>query len=120
MIGSTAGNIAAIDALFHTQRDCEPHGDPMDYSQPTDIASGARLGLGWLEQVWHWDFLSETFRNSLAAYANTTVYVHTRMNSGSFGYYTATLLWPEKEPEHVADRVLDLSITLRNLIGYTP
>lgn len=118
-IGTTAGNIAAIDALFKRAQDTEPRGDPMDYSRPTETGDGKRVGLGWLRQTWHFDFVGEAYRNALFAYVGP-VYVKTRKNDGSFGYYTAELVWPETEPEHDADRVLDLNIELRKLVSYTP
>jgi hypothetical protein len=118
-IGTTAGNIAAIDTLFSSPRDCEPHGDPIDYAESVELGDGTRRGMGWLRQNWHWDFLSESMRNSLFALMGP-VYICTRMNSGSFGYFTAELVWPQTEPEHYANRVLDLTIELRKLVSYTP
>lgn len=119
MIGTTAGNIAAIDGLFARPQDCEPRGLPMTYSRPVETGAGTRVSLGWLQQVWHFDFVGETYRNSLFSYVGP-VYVRTRKNDGSFGYFTGLLVWPEEEPEHEADRVLDLNIELRQLVEYVP
>lgn len=118
-IGTTAGNIAAIDALFKRSNDTEPRGDPMDYAQYVETGAGTRVGVGWLRQIWHFDFVGEAYRNALFAYVGA-VYVKTRMNDGTFGYFTGELVWPEQEPEHQADRVLDLNIELRKLVSYTP
>ncbi len=119
MIGTTAENIAAIDALFKRRQDCEPRGDPMDYAEVVTLGDGTTLGQGWLKQTWHFDFVGEAYRNALYAYAGKAVYVRTRKNDGTFGYFTALFVWPEREPEHDADRVLDLTIELRKLVEYT-
>jgi hypothetical protein len=91
----------------------------MEYASVVTLGDGTTRNLGWLRQTWHWTMLSESMRNALYAYVGS-VYVYTRKNDGSFGYYTGTLVWPEKEPEHLANRVLDLNIELRELVVYTP
>lgn len=112
MIGLTELTMAPVDDLFARAQDCEPRGEPMDYTEVVEVASGARRGFGWLRQKWHFDFVGETYRNNLFAFANQRVYVHTRKNDGTFGYFTGVFTWPEREPEHIADRVLDLTVEL--------
>lgn len=97
----------------------EPKADPMDYAKSIELGDGMRRGMGDLRQTWHWGLLTETQRNVLLAYLGP-VYVRTLQNAGTLELYTADLLWPEKEPEHYAGSLFDLSLELRRLKVFTP
>lgn len=116
-IGTSYAGMTYFSAL--TIPTADPRGDPMEYSNVVEIGNGTRKNLGWLRQMWHWDFLTEAQTSQLRAFLGS-VYVTTRKNDGTFGVYTATLVWPEEEPEHYANRVLDITIELRKLVVYTP
>ncbi len=118
-IGTTYGGMVDVVSFAANMRDKEPRGLPIDYSQNIDLGDGTRKGMGWQTQDWHWDFMSETMRNSLHAFIGP-VYIQTRMNDGAFGYFTAVMVWPDAESEHYSDRVLDLTITFRKMISYSP
>jgi hypothetical protein len=118
-IGTTYGNMKTIGSLSTNAKDKDPRGEPMEYSRPVKLGDGSTRNLGVLTQTWHWDFMTETLRNALYNYIGD-VYVYTRNNAGSFAYYTAKLIWPENEPEHYANRVLDVSLQLWGLETYTP
>jgi hypothetical protein len=115
-IGTTSGGMAYLSALSPAIR--EPLIDPMDYAETIELGDGTRQGQGWLMQNWHWDFVTEAQANKLRTYIGT-VYVVTLENDGTTGTYSGTLVWPEKEPEHRSNRVLDLTIELRNLAVVT-
>lgn len=93
----------------------DPRGDPMEYSQPTRLGDGTMSGLGWLQQTWHWEFMTEAQCATLRGYIGA-VNVLTRANSGSMVEYTAVLVWPEREPEHYCNKVLDVTITLIQMV----
>ena len=118
-IGTTYGNLTVVDGLGSADPRSDPRGDPMEYANVVTLGDGTTRNLGWLRQKWHWEFMSESMRNALYAYVGS-VYVYTRENDGTFGYYTGTLVWPEKEPEHYSNRVLDVNVEIRELIVYTP
>lgn len=117
-IGTSYEGLALVTSLG-TKEPRDPRGDPMEYSQPTTLGDGTIRNLGWLRQNWHFDILSESQRNALYALIGD-VYVYTRKNDGTFGYFTGELVWPEKEPEHYSNFVKDLNIELRKLTVYTP
>jgi hypothetical protein len=119
-IGATQGGMVRIDTLFETPTDRQPRVMPINHSEHFDLGDRKRLATGWKTQVWHWGFLSSAMWEALRAYANTTVYVKTIGNAGTAEYYTATLIWPDEEPEHWANRVLEADITLRDLVTFTP
>jgi hypothetical protein len=112
-IGTTAGNLTYLGLL--TPRIVEPLVDPIDYAETIEQGDGQRVGMGRLVQAWHWDILSEAQANKLRTYVGA-VYVQTLKNDGTTGVYTAKLVWPEKEPDHRAGRVLDLTVELRDLV----
>ena len=114
MIGTTVGGMQFLDELLPDTG--EPRTLPVDYSQFVELGNGIRLGQGWLRCFWHWDVLTETERNTLYAYAGN-VYVKTLGNNGTYTTYYALMLWPEREPEHFADRVIDLTIELRQMVA---
>lgn len=100
-----------------------PEAYPIDYSEVVTLGNGMRRGLGWLTTKWHWGFLPIAQYNALKAFCAglaSQVYIKTRNNDGTFGVYTAIMLWPEKEPERRAGRVLDVTIEFTKLIAYTP
>lgn len=117
-IGLNHAGLAYFSAIAVPMPD--PRGEAMDYAQPTDLGDGTKRGLGWLQQTWHWGFLTEAQRNHLHdTYTGKTVNVLTRKNDGTFAEYTALFTWPENEPEHYANRVIDITITLRKLTAVT-
>jgi hypothetical protein len=113
-IGPTSGSLLGFDELTPVMDDPRP--DPMQYARTIDPGSGPRKFLGHLNQNLHWDRLTEAQRNAIYAMIGN-VQVETVDNSGAFGLYTATLEWPEEEPEHYAGRVLDLNVMLKDLEG---
>lgn len=118
-IGTSYANMVNVDSLGSAFPQSDPRGDPMEYADVVAIGDGTNRETGWLKQNWYWEILSESMRNALYAYVGS-VYVYTRKNDGSFGYFTGILVWPEKEPEHYSNRVLKLSVELRKLVVYTP
>lgn len=118
-IGTSYGGLALLSTLAGNERDRDPRGEPMEYSAPIKLGDGTIRNLGVLTQTWHWDFMSEARRNALYALVGS-VYVYTRKNDGTFGYFTAKLIWPENEPEHFSNRVLDVDLILWKLQVYTP
>lgn len=116
-IGTSHAGLAAFSALTVPMAD--PRGEAMDYARYTELGNGSKLGTGWIQQTWHWGFMSEAQRNQLFNYVGV-VYIYARKNSGSFGYFTGVLVWPEAEPEHYANRVIDITVEIRKLVEYTP
>lgn len=92
----------------------DPYIDPMEYSQPTILGNGTTKNLGWLQQNWHWEFMSDAQCVTLRAYIGA-VNILTRNNAGSFVEYTGVLVWPEREPEHRTGRVLDVTVKIIKL-----
>jgi len=117
MIGTTYANLSYFRNLAIPM--LPPRGDPMDYAKTVTLGDGTQRGVGWLRQSWHWDYLTEAQRNQLYNYIGD-VFVWTRKNDGNFGLYTAELVWPDTEPEHYCNRVIDLTVELRKLVVYTP
>ena len=118
-IGTSHAGLALLSTLAGTLRDRDPVGEPMEYSLPVKLGDGSVRNLGVLTQTWYFGGMSESRRNALCALVGP-VYVYTRKNDGSFGYFTAKLLWPENEPEHYANHVIDLDLKLWKLQEYTP
>lgn len=119
LIGTTYEGLAEVSGLGSSAMGTDPRGDPMEYSNVVTLGDGTARNLGWLKQTWHWDIMPEAQRNALYNYIGD-VYIYTRENDGTFGYYTGELIWPEKEPEHFSNRVLDITIEIRKLVVYTP
>lgn len=117
MIGTTYETMATFETSDLAVS--EPRSDPMDYAKSIELGDGMRRGMGDLRQTWHWGLLTETQRNALLDYLGP-VYVRTLQNDGDYELYTADLLWPEKEPEHYAGSLFDLSLELRRLVVFTP
>jgi len=117
-IGVNHGDLGYISAKFAADglnAMPDPRGDPMEYSQPTKLGDGTVRGLGWLQQTWHWDIMTEAQCTTLRGYIGA-VNVLTRNNAGSFVEYTGVLVWPEKEPEHFDNHVLDITVTIIQLV----
>lgn len=113
-LGATLGGLQYIGDIFPGLK--EPRTFPIDYSLYVELGDGTKQGQGWLRQVWHWDVLTEDERNALFAFVGN-VYVITQENDGSVGMYSALMIWPEKEPEHFADKVIDISIEMRQMVA---
>lgn len=94
----------------------DPYADPMDYSQVVTMLDGTTKGLGWLSQSWRWAFMSEAQYNILVAYAGN-VNILTLTNSGTSAEYTGLLVLPEAQPEHRSGRVMDVTVTIKNLVA---
>ena len=118
-IGATYAGLANVSTLYETLRDRDPNAKPIGYLSHIEVGDRTRIAQGLPQQVWHWDILSEAMWATLVGYANTTKYVRTRKNDGTFGVFTCIIILPEEEPEHFAGRVLDVDFTLRDMIAYT-
>lgn len=121
-IGTALGTMTNLETIFASTRGIyTAKADPVDYSQPTRLGDGSLKGNGWLETTWHFDYLSLTNYNLLKAYCpalSSNVYIKTRNNAGTFAIYTATMLWPEKEPERGSSSiVMDISIKFIKLVA---
>lgn len=121
-IGATAETMVNLETLFVSTRGIfTAHADPVDYSKPTRRGNGSVQGNGWLQTVWHFDYLSLTHYNLLKAYCtglSADVFIKTRKNDGTFAVYTATMLWPEKEPERASSAVVqDITINFIKLVA---
>jgi hypothetical protein len=121
MIGTTALNMVNLETLFAANRGTfTAHADPVDYAKIVQLGDGSQRGLGWLQTQWHFDYLSLTHYALLKAYCSglsASVYIKTRKNDGTFGVYTARMLWPEQEPERGSSAiVLDINIKFIQLV----
>lgn len=114
--GANHGALTLFTAMNPTMND--PYAGPMDYSDPEEMADGSIRNLGWVQQPWHWDILSEAQANVVRALVGAAN-VYTLKNDGSLGEFTAVLQWPKKEPEHRSNKVLDLTVMLIKLVAYT-
>jgi hypothetical protein len=118
MIGTSHGDLGYIAAKFAADglnAMPDPRSDPIEYSQPARLGDGTVRGLGWLQQTWHWDVMTEAQCATLRGYIGV-VNVLTRNNAGTMAEYTAVLVWPEKEPEHWSNHVLDVTVTLIQMV----
>jgi hypothetical protein len=119
-LGTSYGALAYLSTFFNDSRDREPRCLPIVYAAYVDVGDGSRPGSGWMTQKWVWSRLTEHYWDHIMSFRNSAVYVLTRKNDGTFGYYTAILIGPDEEPEHFAGRVLGAEITLRAMVVYTP
>lgn len=118
-IGINHADLDYIYNQFPTFRSAvmpNPYSDPMEYSKRVKLLDGTVRELGQLNQGWHWAFMSEEQCETLRDYIGD-VNVVTLNKDGTFSEYTATLEWPEKEPEHRSGRVLDITVVLTNLVA---
>jgi hypothetical protein len=81
-----------------------PKGDPVIYSQPTQLADGSIRGLGWMNVDWNFGYLTPSQRDSFRAYvpigqASNLIYMATRSldNNNAFVLYQAWCIWPFPE-----------------------
>ena len=121
MLGTSYGGLVNLESM--TVPVFAPKHSPIVYSKPVNLGDASVRGLGWLTTSWHWDFLSQaqyTQLKGLCSDLSAQVYIKTKNNAGSYSYYTCTMLWPTKEPEREAGRILDMTITFRNMVVYTP
>jgi len=117
-VGTSHGDLGTIAAKFAADglnAMPDPRSDPMEYSQPAKLGDGTIRSLGWLQQTWHWDVMTEAQCATLRGYIGA-VNVLTRNNAGSIVEYTAVLVWPEKEPEHWSNHVMDVTVTLIQMV----
>ncbi len=116
-IGATYGGAKFFSAF--TTPMVDPRGSPIEYAEVIPLGNGKNLGVGWQKQTWHWASLTETQVEQVRALIGV-VYVNIRLNTGSFGWFTGELVWPEREPEHDSNRELDLTVEIRKLVTYSP
>jgi hypothetical protein len=112
-IGTSTGSISFLGVLSTPVDD--PRGDSQDYSAVVRKGDGTLAQLGWLQQNWHWDVLSEAQWTHIKTFAGVCS-ILTRANSGSMVQFTAVLLLPESEPEHFANNVLDANLQFIKLV----
>jgi hypothetical protein len=112
-IGTSSGSIQFLGVL--TTPCDDPHGDSQDYSAVIRKGDGTLAQLGWLQQTWHWDIMTEAQWTQIKTFVGTCA-IKTRANSGTMTEYTAVLLNPENEPEHSANSVLDANVTFIQMI----
>jgi hypothetical protein len=93
----------------------DPRGEPMEYASPSKIGDGTTKNFGWLQQEWHWDVLTEAQCADLRAFIGS-VNILTRNNAGTFVEYTGIMEWPEREPEHFDNHVLDVTVNFIQLV----
>ena len=115
-IGANHGALALLTALGTPVDD--PRADSQDYSQPTPVGDGTVKNLGWLQQNWHWDIMTEAQATQLRSFIGACN-ILTRANSGTMTEYTAVMLWPKEEPEHYSNRVLDLTVKFIKMVVVT-
>lgn len=93
----------------------DPDPSPLEYAAQIILGDATAKGMGWLQGIWHWDIVSEAQAESLRVYVGA-VNIEMPNNAGVDTEYTGKLMWPEREPEHAAGYVLDLSILIIKLI----
>jgi hypothetical protein len=113
-IGVNHAGLTTLDALSPPLM--SPKAFAMDYADSKNLGDSSRQGVGWLVQVWHWDYMTVAQRNKLYTFVGD-VNVVTRQNDGTYDEYTCKLVWPEKEPDSYAGRVLNVSVELRGLVA---
>ena len=120
MIGTSYGGLAYLNTFYYDSRDREPRASPIDYASRIEAGDGSRPGSGWSEQKWNFGRLTEHYWDHLMAFKDVVVYIRTRKNDGTYGYYTAVMVAPANEPEHFAGRVINAELLFRGMIVYTP
>lgn len=120
MIGTSYVGLAYLDTFYSDSRDREPRALSIDYAARIEAGDGSRPGSGWAEQKWVFGRLTEHYWDHLMAFKDTAVYIRTRKNDGTYGYYTAVMVIPTEEPEHFAGRVLNAELLFRAMVVYTP
>lgn len=103
-------------AKYRSVEMSDPLCDPMEYAEQVPLANGTVLSQGWLQQNLYWAFMSEAQCTTLRGYIGN-VNILTRNNAGSLVEYTGLLVWPEREPEHRAGRVLDVTVRVIQLVA---
>jgi hypothetical protein len=93
----------------------DPYIDPIEYAGMATLGDGTVRSIGWLQQNWQWAFMSEAQCETLRGYIGA-VNVLTRNNAGTMTEFTGVLLWPEREPEHRAGRVLDVVVRIIQMV----
>jgi hypothetical protein len=125
-LGSTFAGMQNIESILTPVRPGQnyaPKHDPVDYSQIVSLGNGEKRGSGWLRTAWHWNYLPLSRYTTLKTYCtglSASVFIKTKKNDGTYQVYTATMLWPEKEPEPDANVVKDITIEFIKLQVYTP
>lgn len=94
----------------------DPLCDPMEYAEQVVLANGTVLSQGWLQQNLHWAFMSEAQYTTMRGYIGSAN-ILTRTNTGTTAEYTCLIIGPEREPEHRAGRVLDVTFTAIQLVA---
>jgi len=120
MIGTSYGSIAYLSTFYNDLRDRDPRCSPIDYAARIEAGDGSRPGSGWLEQKWIFGRLTEHYWAHLMDFKDVAVYIRTRKNDGTYGYYTAMTVAPMEEPEHFAGLVLNTELLFRAMVVYTP
>ena len=117
-IGTTHGNLNYMANQFAKYKSVpmsDPYVDPIEYAGQVTLGDGTVRQVGWLQQNWQWSFISDAQCVTLRAYIGA-VNILTRNNVGSMVEYTGVLLWPEREPEHRAGRVLDVTVRIIQMV----
>ena len=93
----------------------EPDSSPPDYPVQLKLGNGKIKNMGWLFVEWHWNAMTEAQFTALRGFIGD-VNIITPDADGVFVEYSGNLNFPEKEPDHASEKVLDVTITIIQMI----
>jgi len=96
-----------------------PKASPVDYAEYITLGDGSNRGVGWLCCEWRFAHLTLTQLAVLRGYCtgeSAAVYIQTLTESGTYGNYSATMVWPVRRPPKV-DFVLDFVVEFRGMVA---
>jgi hypothetical protein len=90
-----------------------------------DRLDGNVAGSGFPKVIWQFDVLTQAMVTALRTICpgySASVYIKTRKPDGTFGTYTAVMVWPQAQMDarNFRGRYLGLEIQFRRLEVYTP
>lgn len=117
---STLKNLEDFTTPIHP-----PRGRYYEAGEFVDRLDGTVSAVGYPLAVWQFDILTQAMIDALRVICpgySAEVYLRTRINTGSFAYFTGLMIWPQKQMDarNFLGRYLGLEFQFRRLASYTP
>lgn len=99
-----------------------PRGRYFEAAAFVDKLDGHQAGRGNPYALWHFDILTQDMVNALRVICpgeSAAVYITTRKNDGTYGTFSAVMLWPhgQMEKRQFLGRYLGLDFMFRKLVA---
>lgn len=118
-IGTIAAGLGAMTLLNALSTPVpEPQASYQLYQSYLTLGDLSKRGIGYPSAEWRFPRLTSAQRAKLRTFctnASTTVYIRTIDDAGSYGNYSASMVWPEKDSAMVGGMYMDVIIRFERI-----